>query len=1805
MKRLLAALLFIALAVQAASLSAFAEVGRVLSDEELARAYALTGLGDREAVYHNGMKPNAAWNATQLSDWLSDRLDNNLYNIDEILSRANYTLNQLREDNPDAWQKFVDGGMYARVEALTVQAEALREELRHYQQHLTECAGLIAQMTYALEQEDALYDSDRVRKSARIEQAMAEIESDRAYVLSNADAWEAQMEQLRHYLTWGPTGEDDEDEPFVGDPLSELFTGGDMVANTAPVSTVNASGSRLSRLAGDAGYAANPADAEIVVVSDTEIVFEMTTEQNGKKVPVEGVELKIMDLNASATSPLSFYTDRRGLVRLPTNKFVTDKYDVIHLKIRMNGVAKGYRDLAIDDLDLDLGEIYRINLVPLSASNNGAVANASDKPYLVSAQLGSKDILNTDYDMIYSTANTYELDVKVEVADAAGYPEPVLIWYENVGGFKDPQKKTMKATGHSGNVYTFRGAWRSKFSPEAKAKPTISFGEAKGAVSYTTRLKSVRSATDKPLNEGTGPNGGVFGKVLGKGFGISTDIPIGGSDSDHIIHLGLNLPFSEYLPKLNIDPAGFIVMWIGSDVLGDKISKEKVNWQSRDQKEFTRAQKYVEKEVGFANYMSQADLAFDFYREKAHKFLYSSTINIGLFATASGRWELDNSDPDVKTKLVNLRGGFGATATYAFDWTWSYAVGPLPVFVGFTFGVSVGFGLEYDLTFCWVNGSFQKWQFRFIRDLTVNINLNLAAYAGVGVKGFLDIYVKLGANLNLMVQLFLDDTAPSRVKLTYGASFTVGATLFWIDARYIWNFAHGTLYDNYDSNSANLLAHYMNEQKNAGTEVPVRSQEPDDYPALVPKAKALLTNREDVSAGIKLLNAGKHNYMFFLSMEDSGVTRVHWKNLSTGKEQSFSEALKIYQEYDGDNYYYYAGIMEENDCGFDVREADGLVVLVDCYVGSYDEDGFPRNGQSVVMAVLEPQDDGSLSARFNRTTVAESKELTQYTRKYLFVRASDSFNPQYDEYSSMNDPQITDLKAVWQDQGRRELMGIRLRGIMTEIQRSAEDGARGVTFFACTGNDRKSGLQLIADKPRFIYPNEGYERTRLFALLRRGANERYVDYSRGTDCPDFVALNTPTADNKGAPAFIELFEGGMNKTNGWYWHKTGIPLVKGDIRSMLLFDETNGVTRLLYTQAEKNADGVEQIRLHGLVLQPAVDDSSRDIMQVDVQHIDYDVTLPGAQLSLGYIGSVPYLLWWSATPKGNDIDSLIWRVWGAAMATDASAVDDAHVLAQFELPRVRLGSEYVDSVPTDVLLTASGTGYLVSRTVQPKDGSKKHLLSAYSFEEQLKAVADPQIALPQATAVKPGDFEDIDVGIMNTGNIALAGFDVEMREVDKNGKESGIVQTAHIDLIHPEKNTLTMQGNKQVLKGQAVAHRVEDCDYSPRQRDFIVKNEALRYKINLAKGVNLESMDPISPQKSTHLSTDVLMPGSLGDFRTTFKIPDNWKGEKKLRLRVNKTYIESNWLANAANAAGLQSNAAGEESVQLVYALNPNTGKMELEAPAVSNSAVNAAIASGIYPNAVEAGGSVDVVTVIHDIDVDHRVYAGVGGEDWVDITVRNAAATGEELKLSCAVYLDGANTPNYVNLPYYRAATSTRRTHTISMPLRALVGDVTGHERARVVINAVGAEECVLANNEFTVYLEGEDALRILRQPEDATVQEGEDVSFTVEAGGGAKPYSYQWQIWNPKTGEWMDLAGFTDPVLRRRDVEGKWDGARFRCVVTDATGTQVISREVTLTVREEVPTGDASNLPLYLLVALAAIGLLAGLSRKRRWSR
>jgi MYXO-CTERM domain-containing protein len=405
---------------------------------------------------------------------------------------------------------------------------------------------------------------------------------------------------------------------------------------------------------------------------------------------------------------------------------------------------------------------------------------------------------------------------------------------------------------------------------------------------------------------------------------------------------------------------------------------------------------------------------------------------------------------------------------------------------------------------------------------------------------------------------------------------------------------------------------------------------------------------------------------------------------------------------------------------------------------------------------------------------------------------------------------------------------------------------------------------------------------------------------------------------------------------------------------------------------------------------------------------------------------------------------------------------------------------------------------------------------------------------------------------------------------------------------------------KPILTGKEVAHRAEDFDFSPRQRDFIHKTETVTYKMKVGKTFEIGNPE-VTSDDARHLTSDLVMPGSLADIMASFKIPGNWSGQKKLRLRVVRESVDSNWLRTMANAAGLASNADdGSEPVLLEYVLDRERNVMVLQRPAVSNAAVDNAIESGVFANEVEAGDPVDLMVHVQDIDVDHRVYAGWDGQDWLSFSVKNHAVTGDQLKLTCAVYVDDAEEPYYLNLPYYKQATSTRRTQTFRVPLSALVDDVNLHQRARVVISAVGTEESAWINNEFTVNLAGANPLRFVRQPEDVVVQEGEDVAFTVEVTGGVKPYACQWQVWDPKHEKWVDLPGFTDPTLSRKDIEKKWDGARFRCVVTDAEGTQIISREVTLTVRKGVDTGDNSNLPLYLAVALGALALLWFMRRR-----
>ena len=53
-----------------------------------------------------------------------------------------------------------------------------------------------------------------------------------------------------------------------------------------------------------------------------------------------------------------------------------------------------------------------------------------------------------------------------------------------------------------------------------------------------------------------------------------------------------------------------------------------------------------------------------------------------------------------------------------------------------------------------------------------------------------------------------------------------------------------------------------------------------------------------------------------------------------------------------------------------------------------------------------------------------------------------------------------------------------------------------------------------------------------------------------------------------------------------------------------------------------------------------------------------------------------------------------------------------------------------------------------------------------------------------------------------------------------------------------------------------------------------------------------------------------------------------------------------------------------------------------------------------------------------------------------------------------------------------------------------------------------------------------------ITTQPVNVSGDIGDTAEFTVAVEGGTAPYTYQWQVWDPKHEKWVDLPGFTGPT-------------------------------------------------------------------------
>ena len=597
MKRWITAILVLTLLFQAVPMSSFADsaADRMITDGELPRALQIAGLqtadGSGAAAngllqlegkqdgYHAGMMPDSTWDAGMLVDWLDEKLSRDLYSVTDTYTRADSRLQLMKTDDPATYAYFTESvgfaGFEERCHHAMLEAEAMEEKARFLRASIVEEAELIENNAERLaNQGNRLFDSEKARISEQIRQASNHLTDLRGQVLAMMET-DLQRSALLQQETLS------ESDQAYSRWLSEVCASGETIQQatlSAEAIQTAGTGTLISRLSAPkrALSEGDSQDVVIQVINKNEFAVEIHGVDNQ---PVGGVKVTVRDLNGN--TELTAVTDADlGSVVFDANQFVNDFDYTMELAMTVDAEAAGYRSFYIPWLLMTRGEVRRETLTLLTGPEtkedraNGTkaekealavAANEEGKtePYVYACQFNGQDIMRQDFTTHISPLNDADIDIRLTVAHGEGEDpgDPVLYYryynYKNKTYGDASMKPTsrIKVDGKK-TEYVYTRKWKQYLQPEIEEDARPYFVIPSTGKIFRTKLVPVRSRVDQPIytgQEAVNPFSGFFSK----GFGVNFELPkIGGK-------LGFNLPFDQYLPRVEINPIGYVTAYWG------------------------------------------------------------------------------------------------------------------------------------------------------------------------------------------------------------------------------------------------------------------------------------------------------------------------------------------------------------------------------------------------------------------------------------------------------------------------------------------------------------------------------------------------------------------------------------------------------------------------------------------------------------------------------------------------------------------------------------------------------------------------------------------------------------------------------------------------------------------------------------------------------------------------------------------------------------------------------------------------------------------------------------------------------------------------------------------------------------------------------------------------------------------------------------------------------------------------------------------------------------------------------------------
>lgn len=201
----------------------------------------------------------------------------------------------------------------------------------------------------------------------------------------------------------------------------------------------------MNRLSTNDSVLSNGDNVTVHVMTENEICLRLYAEdgKNGKRY-VQFARVRVTDTRDPKAEPMSYSTNKDGAVYIPTNELTMDSDKTVHFKMEVNAEKRGYRSFGIEEVAMKAGSVRMQPLVALD-----------DDPYVYSAAFNGHDIINEEYEMIYSSLNDWDFEIRVEVRKPGGdsAPTPKLgYWGKGDSNWKW-ELQWAEPTGRDGNTY--------------------------------------------------------------------------------------------------------------------------------------------------------------------------------------------------------------------------------------------------------------------------------------------------------------------------------------------------------------------------------------------------------------------------------------------------------------------------------------------------------------------------------------------------------------------------------------------------------------------------------------------------------------------------------------------------------------------------------------------------------------------------------------------------------------------------------------------------------------------------------------------------------------------------------------------------------------------------------------------------------------------------------------------------------------------------------------------------------------------------------------------------------------------------------------------------------------------------------------------------------------------------------------------------------------------------------------------------------------------------------------------------------